>query len=152
MNFSNEQSGFTLIETIVYIALLAIIIGGGMIGVYNILEGSGRTRQAMYREQEAYFITRKVDAVLSEATSVTIPSISLPSSNSLVVQTDGGPITINLFGEQINLQRGAGDQHPLNDTLVPVTALNFERNNASGTITTTFTLDEHSYSVSNYIR
>ena len=153
-NRKRKSSGFTLIETLVYIGLLAILIGGGMAGVYNILEGSGRTRNAMYREQEAYFITRKIDAVLSEATSVTIPSIAHPSSTSLAVHTDTDTgveaVTINLSGEQITIQRGAGTPYPLNDTSTPATSLEFDRNVASSTITTSFTLDEHDYKTSNY--
>ena len=136
-----KSEGFTLLETVIYIALLAILIGGGMVGVFNILEGSGRTRQAMYREQEAYFIIRKIDAVLSEATTV-------DTSVAGVLQTDD--VRIDLGGEQIFLERGGGNAIPLNDTLVPATALNFDKNDASSTITTTFTLDNHQYSVSNY--
>ena len=138
---ASKGEGFTLIETVVYIALLAILIGGGMIGVFNILEGSGRTRQAMYREQEAYFITRKIDAVLSEATNVDTSVLG-------VLQTDS--VRIELDGEQIFLERDGGSAVPLNDTLVQATALNFAKNVPSSTLITTFTLDDHPYSVSNY--
>ena len=146
MRVRNSRAGFTLLETIIYIALLAILIGGGMIGVFNILEGSGRTRQAMYREQEAYFIFRKIDAVISEATDITFPSL-----DTLVAQTDDGTVTIQLSDEQIQLVRG-GNPYPLNDLLIPVADLNFDWNGASSTIITTFTLDgeDHPYSVSNY--
>src|SRR3989344_8910864 len=106
---SMRTSGFTLLETVIYIALLAIMIGGGMVGIFNILEGSGRTRQAMYREQEAYFIIRKIDAVISEATDITFPSL-----DTLVAQTDDGTVTIQLSDEQIQLVRG-GNPYPLND-------------------------------------
>ena len=146
-----KQNGFTLLETVVYIALLAILIGGGMIGVFNILEGSGRTRQAMYREQEAYFITRKVDAVISEATSIDEPDVSSASTTSgqLTVQAGAETIVINRSGEEILLTRN-GTPYELNDVLVPATALSFYWNNASNTLVTTFTLDDHPYSVSNY--
>ena len=147
----NRTNGFTLLETVVYIALLAILIGGGMIGVFNILEGSGRTRQSMYREQEAYFITRKIDAVISEATSIDEPDVSSASTTSgqLTVQAGAETIVINHSGEEILLTRD-GTPYELNDALVPATALSFYWNNASNTIVTTFTLDDHPYSVSNY--
>jgi len=142
---SMRTSGFTLLETVVYIALLAILIGGGMVGVFNILEGSGRTRQSMYREQEAYFITRKIDAVISEVEG---SGISIPQFD--VLQTSEARITIDGGTEQITLERG-GNTYPLNDMLVPVTALNFEKNDASNTLVTTFTLDGVNYSVSNFV-
>lgn len=135
-----DGAGFTLIETVVYIALLAVLVGGGMVGVFNILEGGGRTRQAMYREQEAYFITRKIDAVISEASTI-------DTSITGVLITDDARIELN--DEQIILERG-GAPYALNDTLVPATALDFDFNSASSTLTTNFTLDEHPYSVSNY--
>ena len=156
MQLINNKSGFTLLETVLYIALLAILIGGGMIAVYNILEGAGRTRQAMYREQEAYFITRKIDAVISEATN-----ISLSSPDTLVAQTDNGPVTVGIFGEQIYLTRG-GTQNFLNDVLVPATSLTFSEEEVLDEndqpidnltiISTDFTLvdDNHPYHTSNY--
>jgi len=145
----SKRDGFTLLETVLYIALLAIMVGGGMVGVYNILEGSGRTLQSTYREQEAYFITRKIDAVLSEAESITEPSEG-SSSDQLTVQAGGDSITVDLDGEEIRLIRN-GSPLPLNNgPLVPASALNFEWDDASSTILTTFTLDEHEYSVSNY--
>lgn len=137
-----RHSGFTLIETVLYIALLAILIGGGMVGVFNILEGGNRTRQAMYREQEAYFITRKIDAVISEADNVSI-------TGGDTLDTGSEQITLDSGNEQIVIERG-GNTYPLNDTLVPATALNFVKNTASSTIITTFTLDDHEYKVSNY--
>jgi len=159
MQLKDNKSGFTLIETVLYIALLAILIGGGMVGVYNILEGSGRTLQSTYREQEAYFITRKIDATLSEATEVTLPDVNLGTDayKQLTVQTDDGTVIIDCpdcdsdEGGQIFLKRGVKDPVPLNSLLVPAFALNFEWNSASSTILTTFTLDENNlYSVSNY--
>ena len=146
MRIINSRGGFTLLETVIYIALLAIMIGGGMVGIFNILGGSGRTRQAMYREQEAYFITRKIDAVLSEA-----ESLILPSPDVLTVDTGSEIITVNISDEQIFLKRGGTDAVPLNDTLVPATSLNFDKNDASSTVITTFTLDEHLYSISNFV-
>jgi len=150
MRVEKKNAGFTLIETILYIGLLGILIGGGMIGVYNILEGTGRTRNTMYREQEAYFITRKIDAVISEANSITEPSEGF-ESDQLTVQVSGPQtITIDLLDEQIRLIRG-GNIYELNDKVAPATALNFDWSDASSTMTTTFTLDEHPYSVSNYL-
>lgn len=139
-------AGFTLIETVIYIALLGIMLGGGMIGVYNILEGSGRTRQAMYREQEGYFITRKINSILSETDTIYEPAPNT-SSTVLRVHTPGGDVRIELFGNQVTLQRGLGATTTLNDTLIPAANLSFTENSASSTLVVNFELDSIPYSI-----
>ena len=145
-NLRYVQSGFTLIEAVVYIALLSILIGGGMVSVFNILEGGGRTRQAMYREQEAYFITRKIDAVVSEVSG---NDVSIEGGDA-ELETGLAHISLDSANNQIVLERG-GNTYPLNDTLVPATALSFMPNIGSSTLVTAFTLDEHNYSISNFV-
>jgi len=149
MRVESKQSGFTLIETIIYIALLGFIIGGGLIAVFNILEGSGRTREAMYREQEAYFIGRKIDAILSEATSISEPGPG-GTSDTLTVNAPGGSVTVSLINEKIVLERG-GEEYPLNSALSLASGLSFESHIASSTMTSQFSLDGEAYSVSNYL-
>jgi len=149
MQLDSRERGFTLLETVLYIALLAILVGGGMVGVYNILEGSGRTLQSTHREQEAYFVTRKIDAILSEATDINDP---VPDGDStfLSVDTESGEVRIDLDGEQITLERNSSE-HPLNDDSIPASDLSFGWNSASSTLNATFTLDStHVYSISSY--
>lgn len=143
-----KQAGFTLIETIIYVALFGLMMGGGLLAVYSILEGSGKTREAMYREQEAYFIARKIDAVLSETTFISQP-VSGGSYSALHVQSDGDTVIINLVDNQIILQR-AGESYPLNDKLIFVENLLFERSATSSIITSSFLLDGEPYSTNHY--
>lgn len=144
------SKGFTLIEALIYIGLLGIMIGGGVVGVYNILEGSGRTREAMYREQDAYFVTRKINSVLSQANSVSVPTLG-SSSDELVVTTDEGLVRINLTDEQIWLQRESDPEEPLHDIFIKAENIDFVSSTTLSTITATFILDEHVYSVSHYL-
>jgi len=148
------QSGFTLIEALIYIGLLGIMIGGGVVGVYNILEGSGRTRESMYREQDAYFITRKIDAVLTAVDNV--EDIEAPadgsSSNSLEVVIDGVEVHIIRDEEdnQIRILRGGTSNEPLHDIFMKADApMIFSR--TADSISAKFTLDGHEYSVSHYM-
>lgn len=147
------NKGFTLIEALIYIGLLGIMIGGGVVGVYNILEGSGRTREAMYREQDAYFITRKINNVLSQmegGDEVLVPTVG-SSADELIIQTDEGWVRIDLEAEQIWLQRGNDPEEELHDIFIKAEDISFESSTTINSIIATFTLDEHEYSVSHYM-
>ena len=122
-------------------------MGGGLIAVYNILEGSGRTRESMYREQDAYFIGRKIDSILSESDFASV-SISLPTSpNSLSTAT----ADISLVEDAIVLSRNGGNPLGLNSSLITAEDLFFEKSATSSIITSNFTLDGHVYSTSHYL-
>ena len=134
-----HKEGFTLIETIIYIAILGFVLGGGLLAVYNILEGSGRTRDAMYREQEAYFIGRKIDAILSEAISVSV------STSTLGIDTAQGIVTIKLDSGKIILKRG-NEEYQLNDPSIVADDLIFNRDLGSNILNTRFSLKTRSAS------
>lgn len=146
MRIKSNQKGFSLIETVIYVALLGFIMGGGLIAVYNIMDGSGRTRESMYREQDAYFIGRKIDSILSETdyASVTISGASHP--NSLNTQS----ASMSLVGDAIMLSRGGGDKSRLNDNLIKAEDLFFSKSAVSSVITSSFTLDGQTYLSTHY--
>ena len=151
MQLASPSRGFTLIETLIYIGLLGIMIGGGTVGVYNIHEGAGRTRNNMYREQEASFVLRKIEAALSGATTITSPS---PDTTSDTLELTGGaePVTIDLSGDMVRLARGGEAPEELNAEGFGISDLAFERSTASSTLTTNFVLDGHPYVMTHYLR
>ena len=53
-------AGFTLIETIIYIALVAFLIGGGVIAAYAVIQGSGRASDAEALQEEGQFVVSGV--------------------------------------------------------------------------------------------
>lgn len=56
--------GFTLIETLVYIALLGILMGGAMLAVYQLIANVGQVNANIAIEEEANFLLRKVNWAL----------------------------------------------------------------------------------------
>ncbi|MCI0619905.1 prepilin-type N-terminal cleavage/methylation domain-containing protein [Candidatus Wolfebacteria bacterium] len=73
MRLGLRQSGLTLFEVLVYIGLLAIILGGAMLGAYQLIEGSVRTATRVATEEEANFIFRKIDWALNGDVTVNEP-------------------------------------------------------------------------------
>ncbi len=153
----STQRGFTLIETLIYLALFAIVIGGGMVAVYQIVEGSNRNNTKVIVEEEANFLLRKVDWALGAASSVATPAPGLPAP-SLAVTKLGfaqNPLVFDLDDPDadgsgnLRLKRAAGTATNLNSSNVTVSNLIFQRvAGAAGLpdkLTTSFTISSNLY-------
>ena len=65
-----SQSGFTLIETLIYIALFGILFSGVVISAYSILETGGKNQAQIMTQVEGNFISAKISWALSQAVSI----------------------------------------------------------------------------------
>src|SRR3989344_6040986 len=70
-----RQGGFTLIETILYIGLFAILVGGILVSVYPIFTNTGRSSLQVTVDTEAGFLLRKFAWALSSINAVTDPAL-----------------------------------------------------------------------------
>ena len=70
--FHNQtiKNGFTLIEVIVYIALLTFIIGSGVAASFYLINASEEGKADINAIAEAEFLMRKIDWTLIDANSV----------------------------------------------------------------------------------
>ena len=64
-----EFAGLTLIETIIYLALFTIIIGGSLIAVYQILQASTQSQEYALIEEEGNFLMGKLVWAIDTADS-----------------------------------------------------------------------------------
>lgn len=96
--FKKNNSGFTLFETLIYIALLSIIIGASLGITYQIIDGTGRDSNRTSVDTEAAFVIRKIDFALNgvSASNVSVASNKLkivpPSGQSYCFSFAGGGI------------------------------------------------------------
>ena len=91
-----SRAGFTLIETLVYIALFGLIMGGVLMTVFQLLESSVALSGKTYVEGEANFVLRKISWALSSASS-TVPSLPAdPVSTLTVIRYDNIQVDICL--------------------------------------------------------
>jgi type II secretory pathway pseudopilin PulG len=74
-----SQTGFTLIESLLYIALFSIIIGGALVAVYQMIESSDAVSAKNIVEMEGSFLLRKIDWALTGAWQVNDPAIIAPA-------------------------------------------------------------------------
>ncbi len=125
------KRGFTLIETIVYLALFSILMGGAVVAAFNIFENAGRQETRTMLEEEGAFLMAKIDWAVSNATFVNQP---IGYGPLLWVTTGSGLVIINLpvASTSIVIQDGVVGPYALNNSNVSVTRLSFLHTLASG--------------------
>lgn len=143
--------GFTLIETVVYIALLALIMGGAVFTAYSLTEGSARTSAHAIVQEEGSFVLRKLAWALSSASDFSIPN----SHELIVTRYDGTTADISLDGTRIIMQAGGADFVPLTTENVSAADLLFTAIPAVGTgpegVTATFMINGAPFSLTQYL-
>jgi type II secretory pathway pseudopilin PulG len=117
------KRGFTLIETLIYLALYTIIIGGALAAVYSMLESDARNETAAMVEEEGDFLIGKIDWVLSDTASVQSP-ISSGKELSITL-ADGSAVVFRPIASALSIHAGSAQEQILNNTDVSVIGLTF---------------------------
>lgn len=116
-----NQRGFTLVETMIYIALFAFIILGALVSIYGILGASTRNQTKAMVQEEGSFLLGKMDWVLSGTKNA---SVSTDGLTLTAVRYDGTTMTIKVSMPDGNttIDRGSGEKELNNSnvSIVPV--------------------------------
>lgn len=128
------MKGFTLIEVLIYSALIAMIISGSLIAVYQIIEGSNSIQNKIITEQEANFLLSKIRWALTGATTIDIPAIGLASSTLSINKANysENPIVFDLNSNNLRIKQCSGNPAILNSQNIAINNLIFEHLAASG--------------------
>lgn len=126
-----NDSGFTLIETIIYLALFSIVIGGGMVAVFQVIQSASASNNHIIVQEEGNFLLRKIDWALTVATVISQP-LSNATGTSLEINSGANKLTftLNSTSSSLTLKRGiviGVDGIPLNSSGVAVSDLSFYR-------------------------
>ena len=114
------NAGFTLIEVMVYIALLTFIIGSGVAASFYLIDASEKGKSDINAIAEADFFMRKIDWALIDATSLDL----LTPSVMKIYRTGFPDKKINLASNPAQLTIGAGTDFITGDR-VKITGLTF---------------------------
>lgn len=122
-----NADGFTLIETIIYIALLSLVMGGVLAAAYGLVEGSQRVSRRTIIQEEGNFVLRKINWVIGNTASIIMPSAMIPADTLMSVLHDGSQITIRFDAgnSAVEVRRGGGSFVPLTSQNVLVSNLQF---------------------------
>jgi type II secretory pathway pseudopilin PulG len=146
---TNTSLGFTLIETIIYIALFSILIGGGVTTAYSLIESSDRNQTETLLTDESLFIFSKIRWIISQTDTIQNPPINTLGQSLTVIPWNrdiGNTVTIAFTGTNITLQKDTDSEIILNDSRVLVShvqithALPIGTNTEPEFIETTYTL------------
>jgi len=134
-----EQSGMTLVETLIYAALISIVIGMIIVVAFQVIQSSNNLGDKIFLEEEASFLMRKIEWVISGASAINSPSPGSSSSSTFSVDKFGfsgseNPVVFTVSGGNIFIQRGTGANTQLNSAFVTVQNATFTQIAATGTV------------------
>lgn len=150
--FKQQSRGFTLIETLVYLSLFSLIMGGVVVSAFQVFESTGRSQTRSMIQEEGDFLVGKVDWVLSGIQGINAPAtpaVGAPCTQSdtlSVTKWDGliGTVVVNISGGNMVIARNGSSTQPLNNNNTTVTNLLFKHCFAGGnnpeSIATSFTV------------
>ncbi|MBI5470120.1 prepilin-type N-terminal cleavage/methylation domain-containing protein [Candidatus Kaiserbacteria bacterium] len=129
---SRYSAGITLIETLVYLALFTIVIGGLLASAYAFFESGGRNQTKAMMQLEQDFLASKINWALDGAESVAVPSAARLSV-TMRDASEGNPVQICLAGSDMRLSVGGvtcASAETLNNSNVRISNLVFIRTQA----------------------
>ena len=89
----HKQSGFTLLESIIYIGLFSIIFTGIFVSVYPIFSGAERLTKNIATEGESAFILSKINYAIANTVTSSTGVVTTPAagtaSTTLVLSSGG---------------------------------------------------------------
>jgi prepilin-type N-terminal cleavage/methylation domain-containing protein len=139
------NKGFTLIETLVYVAIFAIMIGAITIFASNIQASRLRMQILLEVNDQGNSIVRTITQTIRNADSITSPTIGNNSSNLSLASLDisKNPTAISESGDILYITEGVGSPIALSNNKVKMTNLTFSnlsRPSTPGVIQFRFTL------------
>ncbi len=123
----SRYTGFTLIETVIYIALLSVITTF-MIGVlYQIIGSQNQNRSKIEVESEANFMLQKIGWALSGAQTINQPAVNATASTLSVNRytASQNPVVFDFASSTLRIARGTNNPAPLGSGRVYVSQVLF---------------------------
>jgi type II secretory pathway pseudopilin PulG len=130
-----KNKGFTLIETLIYLGLFGILIGGAVVAAYSLLEGNGRTQTRALIQEEGNFLIQKMNWALAGIKSIETPTVGLSNSQLSLIKWDltMNPIVIGLTASDITISKNNATPVTLNNPDILVSNLIFDHIYDGGT-------------------
>ena len=121
------NKGFTLLETILYIALLGILMSSVLLCVFTLSQNADRFETKNTASDEGAFVIAKLQWVIGNAASVVAPTGY--GTSLTVIENDGTQIDVRLLKGVIEIRRGGSSSFvALTSSNISVTTLGFQKN------------------------
>lgn len=118
--------GFTLIESVVYIALLGFLMSSTLLAVYTISQNADVFVAKTAGSDEGAFVVGKLNWALSDLSTITTPSSGYGQTLT-IVRSDGTQIDVRLQSGAVQMREGGtGSYVALTTPNVTVSSLGFQ--------------------------
>ncbi len=131
-----KAKGFTLLEFILYFALLSIIMTTVTIFSIDLFQARAKARVIAEVEQNSRFGLLRILRAIRQANQLNVGSSVLNSDNGVLslgeaaASTD--PTVFDLSGGTLRIKEGVGTATPLTSAEVTITKLRFAKDNLGG--------------------
>jgi type II secretory pathway pseudopilin PulG len=115
-----NRSGFTLIELILYIALLAIFITGAIYFTWDVIYGREKAFQQQIVDQSTRIAMERIAYEIRRAKDIQSVSVG-----QIILDNDGSTTEISLVGDAVQIISGGSGPFDLTSSQVRVTSLTF---------------------------
>jgi hypothetical protein len=149
LNQNLNGQGFTLIETIIYIALFTLLMGAGFSTAFQLIQSGESLNAKTITNSELDFVLRKLDWAMNGASDISV------SSNNLIITKNGSDsVEIGLnIDSKIYIKENGGDSILLTTDNVKVEDLNFQiLSSAPKGLIASLTIDGISATTTKYLR
>lgn len=140
---AKSQAGFTLLETVLYLALFALLMGSVVLAAYYVVQESTRVQAKVVVYQEANFVLRKIDWVLTGATAIADP-LGGTTGSHLQLTKPAGTSELQLSSGKVQFRQDGGAYADLNNDFVTISGFTFQHVAANGgkpaAVVVTFTM------------
>ena len=121
------MKGFTLIEVLIYTAILTVILTGVLATFYSIINTSDSLRNQIELVENSKFLEQKLRWALTGATQINTPGLG-STSDTLSIERPGAgsPLVFDLSNGIVRMASGSGDPVPITNDFVIVSSLSFK--------------------------
>jgi len=125
--FLRRCPGFTLIETLLYIAFVGMILTSVVLLATTALTVRSKVRASVILEENIRFATSRIRGLVTEATGITTPAVSMTGATLVLTMASStlNPTTITLTNGAITLTQGLGTALAITANEVMVAQLTF---------------------------
>jgi len=131
---SKLLTGFTLLELLIYVAILAILTVGIASAFLSVNRGRGQVEARSETNTNLQFAIEKISRDLKSASSVTTPATAGSSSDTLVMTLSGSTITYSVSSGQLKRQVNSETPETITSDKVTVATPTFTRLENTNTV------------------
>ena len=153
----HQSTGFTLIEVILYVALLGMLLTGAIMAAFVLADASADNLRKIEIQEEGAYLIQKISWAVTNASSVSVTNggsmLTVVKKSGPDFSTDDNPIRIYEEENALLMRRSGAEPAPLNMSALAVSDFEAELQGTgeSQILFVTFSLEGTEFSLRRYL-